>query len=312
MNGLNFVRAYAPATVANLGCGFDCLGFAIELPGDECVVRRSDTSGLRIAAVHASVDLPVAVESNTAGIAAAHLLAQCDEEFGIEIELTKGLEVGTGLGSSAASAAACAVALNRLLDDRFSAVQLIEAVVQAETRVSGAHADNAAASILGGLVMVEDISPLRVRQLPVPPGVKVVLVSPAHPVATADARDVLPLEVPLNDAVANARLLACLVDACHRRDTKTFLSSARDVFIDRHRLGLVPGARRALEVGLAAGAMSAFLSGSGPSVCFLMPTSLDAGALIHEVSDVFARHHLTTHVIESCFGAPGASVLEVG
>ncbi len=213
------VRAFAPATVANLGPGFDVLGLALRGPGDTVLARRVPGHGVSIAAVRGDGGiLPTAADRNCAGIAASAVLAAAGVDVGVELELDKGLPIGSGAGSSAASAAAAALATNLLIGSPLRKRQLVEPCMEAEAVVSGRHADNVAPALLGGLVLVRSTDPLDLVRLPVPSGLCVVLITPDLRVDTKDARAVLPSEIPLSTAVANQADLAAFVSACYSGD----------------------------------------------------------------------------------------------
>ncbi|HEX9109259.1 MAG TPA: homoserine kinase, partial [Longimicrobiales bacterium] len=194
------VRVFAPASLSNLGPGFDVLGLALAAPGDIVLARRSAQPGVRI--VRASGGVPTDATRNTAGIAAlATLLRAGMPDVGIELEVEKGMAIGTGLGSSAASAAAAATAVNLLLGSPLRKAELVGPCVQAEAAVSGRHGDNVSPALLGGLVLVRSLDPPDVLRIPVPEGLTVVVASPAFELPTKEARAALPSEVPLRSLV---------------------------------------------------------------------------------------------------------------
>ncbi len=265
------VRAFAPATVANLGPGFDVLGAALDGPGDTVTAWRSKRPGVRIVEVKGDRGrLPLDPEKNTASVAASHVLAaaiavgRATPRTGLELSLDKGLPLASGLGSSAASAAAGAKAAALLLGETRKRV-LLEAVLRGEHAADGSwHGDNGFASILGGLVLVPSSDPsdfVPPVSLPVPPGLRLVLVHPDAELETKDARRVLPREIPLSEATRQAAALAALVDALHRGDL-----AAAGTWIRR---ALVPGWDEVTAAMKKAGALGCTLAGAGPTILAL-------------------------------------------
>ena len=274
------VRAFAPSSVANLGPGFDVLGAALDGPGDTVTAWRSKKPGVRVVEITGDHGrLPLDAEKNTASVAAAHVLeaavaaGRATPRTGIELSLEKGLPLASGLGSSAASAAAGAKAAALLLGETRKKV-LLEAVLRGEHAADGSwHGDNGFASILGGLVLVPSSDPadfVSPISLPVPPGLRLVLVHPDAELPTKDARRVLPREIPLSEATRQAAALAALVDALHRGD----LAAAgkwmgADRIAEPRRRALVPGWDEVTAAMKKAGALGWALSGAGPTILAL-------------------------------------------
>ena len=195
MRGGEEVRVFAPASVSNLGSGFDILGLAVCGPGDTVTARRVPGLGVRVASVEGDAGILPRDGTNTAAVAAAATLRRAGVEIGVELELVKGMPVGTGLGSSAASAAAAALAVNLLVGSPLRKEELVGPCVEAEAMVSGRHADNVAPALLGGLILVRSIDPVDLLRLPVPPGLVVVVVTPDFSLSTRVARDALPEQI---------------------------------------------------------------------------------------------------------------------
>ena len=192
------VRVLAPATVANVVCGFDCLGFALSEPFDEMVVRRIPEKLVRIIN-RDSFGLPTDPAENVAGVALMAMLESSEADFGVEVEITKHLNPGSGIGSSAASSSGAVVAANRLFGDRFSKTELVQFAMEGERLASGArHADNVAPCILGGFTLVRSTEPLDIVALAFPT-LFAAIIHPQIEIKTADARAILPKDVPLTD-----------------------------------------------------------------------------------------------------------------
>jgi homoserine kinase len=216
------VTAFAPATVSNVACGFDVLGFPMEEPGDTVSARLLASPGSRVEIddiVNDGGRLPRQAEKNTAGVAARSLLDRLGEKRGVALTITKGLPLSSGLGGSAASAAAAVVAVNALIAGNATVDQLLAASLDGERLGAGsAHADNIAPAICGGVVLVRDPNPPDIVRLPVPKGLTVVVIHPDLEIETAKARALLGTTVPIADAVKQSANLGALVDALHRSD----------------------------------------------------------------------------------------------
>jgi homoserine kinase len=302
-------KAFGPATIANLGAGFDVLGLAVDGLGDTVSARRTASLGVRISDIESVVPLPYDPVQNVAGIAALAVLASAEATFGVELSISKGMGVGTGLGSSAASGAAAAVAVNALLEVSLSADVLISAVIEGETAVSGCHGDNAAAAILGGLVLVESVRPLRTRALPVPGGGLLVLVTPKVEVSTRTARSILPSQIPRADAILQGTRLSAMVDACYRDDLQAFCANAVDVIAEPTRLHLIPGGEAALKAALESGAMQSFLCGSGPTLGAIVNTQ-ECGFLVADaMTDAVSKAGVSSTIHFSRLDNLGARLL---
>jgi homoserine kinase len=263
------VTAFAPATVANVGPGFDVLGFAIEGLGDRVTAARRGGRGVVLAGVEGDGGvLPRDAARNTAGVAARALLEAVGAgELGFELSLAKGMPLASGLGSSAASAAAAVTAVNALLQRPAGAGVLLRAAAEGERAACGtAHADNVAPSLFGGFVLVRDGASPRVDALPVPAGLTCALLHPHQEVRTANARALLPARVPRATAVEQAGNVAAFVAGLVQGDLELLRSAIRDVIAEPVRKGLVHGFEEVRAAALSAGALGCGLAGSGPSL----------------------------------------------
>ena len=261
------VTAFAPATVSNVACGFDVLGFALDAPGDEVTARLTGT-GVRIDDIVGDGGrLPRDAAKNTAGIAALTLLTKLGERRGVALTIRKGLPLSSGLGGSAASAAAAVVAVDAILGSRVPIETLIACALEGERLGAGsAHADNIAPSLCGGLVLVRCPNPPDVVRLPVPAGLSAVVVHPDLEIETAQARALIGDTVRLADAVRQWANLGALVDGLHRGDFALISRSLEDTIAEPRRASLVPGLAVIKRAALDAGALGCSLSGSGPSI----------------------------------------------
>jgi homoserine kinase len=274
------VRVFAPATVANLGPGFDVLGLALAQPGDTVTARRVSEPGVRIIGIRGDGGrLPLEAAENTAGIAAAEVLAQAGARDGLELELEKGLPLFSGLGSSAASAAAGALAANLLLGSPLDEMRLVACGLVAEEAVSGRHADNIAAALLGGLILIRSTETLDVVRLPAVRGLSVVVVTPELEVPTRQARDVLPKRVKREAAVEQAANLGAMITAIHSGDTELLGRAMVDRIATPARAELIPSCLEVFAAARDAGALGAEISGAGPSV-FALCDSESTAAIV--------------------------------
>jgi len=267
------VTAFAPATVSNVACGFDVLGFALDAPGDEVTARLTGT-GVRIDDILGDGGrLPRDAAKNTAGVAALALLTTLGERRGVALTIRKGLPLSSGLGGSAASAAAAVVAVDAILGSRVSIETLIACAIEGERLGAGsAHADNIAPSLCGGLVLVRCPNPPDVVRLPVPAGLTAVVVHPDLEIETARARALIGDTVRLADAVRQWANLGALVDGLHRGDFALISRSLEDTIAEPRRASLVPGLAAIKRAALDAGALGCSLSGSGPAIFALCAT----------------------------------------
>jgi len=306
------VTAFAPATVSNVGCGFDVLGFALESPGDEVMARAVDRGGVVIEDIAGDDGrLPFEPGRNTASVAAQAVLDRAGSRQGVALTVRKGLPLASGLGGSAASAAAAAVAVNALIGGGATPEVLIACALEGERVGAGsAHADNVAPAICGGLVLVRAANPPDVIRLPVPTGLTAVVVHPDLEIETAAARAILGDTVLLRDAVQQWANVGAFVDALHRRDFALLARTLEDVVAEPRRAALVPGLGEIKKAALASGALGCGLSGSGPAVFALCTSPNVAPAVAAAMRQASA---LATggspQVYISPVGSPGARIV---
>jgi homoserine kinase len=259
------VRAFAPGTVANLGPGFDVLGLAVTGAGDTVTAESAADGEIRIRS-SGHPDIPFDAERNTAGIAAARVRERAGKAaMGFTLDVEKGLPLSGGQGGSAASAVAAAVAVNELLGAPFGKEELLLPCLEAETAVAGRHADNVAAALFGGVVLIRSLEPLDVVRLAFPDELRIVLAHPRQSLRTEEARACLPRSVDLGVAVAQAAGVGALVAALATRDWDLLRRSVEDRVAEPARAPLLPGFAEARSAALDAGALGCSISGSGPS-----------------------------------------------
>ncbi|HEY8560769.1 MAG TPA: homoserine kinase [Pyrinomonadaceae bacterium] len=279
------ITVLAPATVANVVCGFDCLGFALENPCDEMTLRIIDEKTVRVK--HADdFGLPTEPEKNIAGVALRAFHDAIKVNFGFEIEIAKRIKPGSGIGSSAASAVGAVAAANRFLGDMFAPLELAEFAMQGEQIASqGRHADNVAPCLFGGFTLVRSVEPLDVVRLEHPP-LFVTVIHPQIEIKTSDARKILPSEIPLKNAVRAWSNVGALVAALAKGDYELLARSLEDGIVEPVRSKLIPHFDELKAASLRAGAIGGGISGSGPSVFMLsedLPAAEKVKSAMHEI-----------------------------
>lgn len=260
-----FARAFAPASVGNVGVGFDILGHSLAGPGDRVGVRRIADPVVRIATIRGNhAPLPLEAERNTAGAALIAMRKALALRFGFEIEIDKGIPYGSGMGGSAASAVAALVAANALLDTPLPRELLYPFALDGEAVASGGrHGDNVGPMLLGGLVLA---TADRLVRIPIPPGLHCALVHPHAVLETRAARAALEGAYALPAFVAQSARLALLLAGCHAGDVDLIRAGLDDVLVEPRRAPLIGGFAAVKQAALRAGALGASISGAGPSV----------------------------------------------
>lgn len=306
----NVVSVHAPATVANVGCAFDTIGFAVCGIGDTVTASFTDTAGVSIRSLSGNAaELSTDPLQNTASVAVLSMLNDLvDKPQGIALDVHKGLPIGSGLGSSSASAVAGVVAVNQLLGSPLTRRELIPYAMEGERIACGvAHADNVAPALLGGFVLIRSTSPLEVVQLPSPDSLHITLVTPDIELRTVDARKVLKGNTPLSSVTKQLGNVAGLVSGLFRSDLELIGRSLEDVIIEPERSKLIPGFYSVREAALGAGAVGCAISGSGPSL-FAVSTSQPIAATVGDAMvEMFATHTIHARAIITSVNTLGAS-----
>jgi len=304
-------EAFAPATVANLGVGFDMLGLALSEPGDIVQAEPREEPGAVIRMIDGDGgQLSRDPQKNTACIAANALLKQIDAEHGATLTLVKGLPLASGLGSSAASAVAAALAVNALFGEPLTRAELLAASLEGEAAVSGYHADNVAPCLFGGITLVTGLSADQIYQLPVPENLHLALVTPDVAVPTAEARAVLPATVPLGAMVRQTMGVALLVDALYRGDLEALgAAMERDAVIEPARAHLMPYLNEVRAAARQAGAYGMFISGAGPTLCAVCDSSALANAVAAAMKAVYDEANIPSVARNTQVAVAGAEVL---
>jgi len=291
MSNTATARAFAPATVGNIICGFDVFGLALGEPGDEVEAKLRDEPGVVISAVHGGGGhLPTETAQNVAGLATLAVLSEGGmDNVGIEIEIWKGLPISGGMGGSAASAVAAVVAADALLQTGLSSEALLRCASEGERGPKGdTHPDNIAPALHGGIVMVRPDQPGIVIPLPIPDGLSVALVHPDLELETSAMRGILPDMVPLSQAVGQWADCSAFVVGLYEEDWDLIARSLVDRVAEPHRSLFIPGFEAVRAAGVEAGALGAGLSGSGPSMFALCRTLNEAQSVASAMADAFA------------------------
>jgi homoserine kinase len=281
------ITVLAPATVSNVVCGFDCLGFALAEPNDRMTLRKIAEREVRIVNLD-DFGLPTDPEKNVAGVALQAFRESLGADFGFEVEITKHIKPGSGIGSSAASSAGAVVAANLLTGEPFSKTELVDLAMAGEMLASGSrHADNLAPCIYGGFVLVRSAEPLDIVELAFPT-LFATVIHPQIEIKTSEARAMLPIEVPLKDAVGNWSNLGAFVAALGKGDHGLISRSMVDSIIEPVRGSLIPKFDEVRAAGLAAGALGGGISGSGPSMFMLSMSRETADMVADAIRPVYS------------------------
>ena len=301
-------RAFSPASVGNVGVGFDILGHVIEGPGDTVTVRRIEAAEVRITAIRGTAtDLPLHAPANTAGASLIALREALALPFGFEVEIDKGIPLGSGMGGSAASCVAALVAANELLDVPLSREALYPFALSGEAVASGGlHGDNVGPMLLGGLVLS---TAAQLARIPVPDAWHSVLVHPDAILETRRAREALQGSYALGEFVAQSANLALVLAGCHAGDAALVRAGLQDVLVEPRRAPLIGGFGAAKQAALGAGAMGASISGAGPSVFGWFETRAQAEASAPAIQAAFAAAGFDSQAWVSPINSPAAKLL---
>ncbi len=306
------IAAFAPATVSNVACGFDVLGFALDTPGDVVIAEAGSDAGVEIVAIEGDEgQLSRDVSQNTAGAAAAALLDRLGARRGVRLTLHKGVPLASGIGSSGASAVAALVATNELLGRPAPLDVLFECALAAEAAGCGArHPDNVAPALYGGFVLARAVSPPDIVHLPVPEGLCCALLHPHLQVQTGAARALVGDSIPLAAAVKQWGNLGGLVAGLFTSDFPLIARALEDHVAEPKRAHLVPGFAAVKQAALAAGALGCSLSGSGPSIFALCSALARAESVGQAMRAAFvAASGLGADVWVSPVGRRGARIV---
>lgn len=304
------ITVFSPATVANVACGFDILGLALDRPGDTITLRLSDDPGIRIARITGMEGLTTDPTQNVCGVALKAMLDHLGSEQGFEIELEKGIPPGSGIGSSAASSAGAVFAANELLGKPYTPAELVPFAMEGERLVSGvAHADNVAPALLGGFVLVRSYAPLDLVPIATPPDLCCAVIHPHIEVRTADSRGILRREIPLASAIQQWGNVGGLIAGLLTNDLDLVGRSLEDVVIEPVRSILIPGYDDVKTAALASGALGCSISGSGPSIFALCKGLASAEHVSKVMAETYSEFGISYAVYASRVNADGVRIV---
>lgn len=306
----NEIRIFCPATVANVNCGFDALGFALEGIGDEMVIRKVKTPGVTITKITGE-KLPMEAHKNVAGVSGLAMLEGIQANFGVEIEIHKKIRAGSGIGSSSASAAGAVFGINQLLDEPLDNLALTNYAMKGEALASGnEHADNVAPCIYGGTTLITGYNPLRIIALPPMDSVYVGILHPHIKIATKDARAILPKEVPLKNAITQAQNLASFVASLYEWDKQLFGDSLHDLLVEPHRKQLIPHFDTIKQISKKHHCITFGISGSGPSLFSFAFAKANIASYLSESKAYYKEQGLEVDTYTSRISDHGCRVIE--
>lgn len=309
---MDSVKVYSPATVANVSCGFDIMGFALELPGDVIEVCRTEEAGLHIANKIANLNIPTEPKKNTTTVAMQAMLDELQHSgSGFQVIFHEKIWPGSGIGSSSASAAAGVFALNELLNNPFTRAELVRFAMEGERAACGAaHADNVAPALMGGFVLIRDSSPLDLVSLHYPSELHAAVVLPEVVVRTEDSRNVLPQEISLQTGIKQWAHVGALVAALAQEDWALLSRSIKDFVAEPARKTLIPHFDQARAAALNNGALGCGISGSGPAIFSLTKGREAAHEVAQAKNAVFEQAGLACRTYVSSINPTGVRVIK--
>ena len=310
-NKTEWIELFCPGTIANISCGFDVLGCCLDSVGDRMWIRKTDEPGIRISRI-TGADLPLDPAKNVAGAAIEALLSAMGTRpsFGFELEIEKNIKPGSGIGSSAASAAGAVFGVNQLLGEPFAASELVPFAAEGERLACGSPiADNVAPALLGGFSLVQSDDPLRVFKLPVISGLCATVIHPQIEIKTSDSRAILPDQVSMKDAVRQWANVGALVHALHENDTELFGLSLKDYIVEPHRSKLIPHFAEIRDSALNQGALGCGISGSGPSIFAFSKNIEIADNVAFEFENIYSITSIPFQVYTSRINEGGIKIL---
>jgi homoserine kinase len=307
------IRVFAPATVANVGCGFDIFGFALHEPGDEIILKVSESKGLQITKITGDEGrLPTQANKNTAGQSLLAIMNELKFESGLEMEVHKKMAIGSGLGSSAASAVASVFAFNAMLERPLSKTELLKYAIEGEKIASGesVHLDNIAACLYGGFILVRSRNPIDIVALPVPDNLFCTVIHPQIEIRTESSRKILRKQIPLEKAVTQWGNVAGTISALYQEDFELLKRSFNDVIVVPDRSQLIPYYQDLQQVAMDSDAIGCSISGSGPSIFALSSDSETARKIGSNMSAVLTDVKIGHDIYISKINTQGPKVIE--
>ena len=306
---MDSIKIFSPATVANVSCGFDVLGFCLDSVGDEMVIHKTSEKGIKITKIE-GYDLPYEAKKNVAGVSALAMYEALQPDCGFEIEIYKKIKPGSGIGSSSASAAGSVYGMNELLGRPLNKTELTKHALKGEALASQSeHADNLAPAIFGGFTLVRSINPVDVIELPTPKDLFATLIHPQIEIKTSEARALLPNSVELKKAIAQWSNVGSLVHALHTSNYDILGKSLNDVIVEPYRKLLIPHFDTIKKTTLDSGALGCGISGSGPSIFALSKGKEDAEKVEKAMKKVYSKTEIPFYTFVSKINTEGIKVL---
>ena len=303
------IKIFTPATIANVSCGFDILGLCLSSVGDEMTIRKTAKKEIVISKIEGQ-NLPLDVHNNVAGVAALSLLNAIETEGGFDIEITKKIKPGSGIGSSAASAAGAVFGINQLLGTPFSLKELIPFAMEGEKLASGTpHADNVAPALLGGFTLIRSYQPLEVIKINAPKELYATVIHPQIEIKTSDARSVLKQKVSLEKAVKQMGNLGGLISGLYTEDYQLIGNSLHDDIVEPHRCILIPAFDSIKQACMQSGALGSGISGSGPSIFALSKGRETAEKIAEAMGGVYQKTGIDFEIHVSKVNQHGMKIL---
>jgi homoserine kinase len=311
----NKIRVFAPATVANVGSGFDIFGFALNTPGDEVDLKITKKPGVQIKKIVSNFeDVPTEPDKNTAGVSIAAMLKYIKADYGVAFDLYKKMPIGSGLGSSAASAVASVYALNCLLREPLNLNELLSFAIAGEKIASGesVHLDNIAACLYGGFILVRSRNPLDIISIPTPHDLYCTIIHPHINIKTSESRQLIKKQISLDSAITQWGNVAGMIAALFKKDYDLLSRSLKDVVAQPVRSILIPYFEDLVNSAIKAGALGCSISGSGPSLFALSNSSIKASQIGSVFKQVLDSHDVKNDVYISKINQEGPKINKIG
>ncbi len=303
------IKLFCPATVANLSCGFDVLGLCLDTIGDEMIIRKTTEKGIRITKI-TGANLPLEIEKNVAGVAARAILDAINPDFGFEIEIHKKIKAGSGIGSSAASAAGAVFGINELMGRPFSRKELVHFAMKGEALASGSeHADNVAPVLLGGFTLVRGYNPLDIVRIESPSELFVTVIHPQIELKTSEMRAVLEPMISLKSAISQWGNLGGFIAGLYTSDYDLIHRSLHDEIIEPLRGKFIPNFELIKKAALENGALGAGISGSGPSIFALSKGLENAKKVAYAMNAIYAKTEIPFEIHISKINPEGIKII---
>ncbi|MBX2826660.1 MAG: homoserine kinase [Flavobacteriaceae bacterium] len=305
------LQIFSPATVANVSCGFDAMGFALDQLGDEMTFRKTSEKGTVVITKIEGAKLPYDAQKNAASFVALKMLEDAQADFGLELEIVKKYKPGSGLGSSAASSAGSAYAVNQFLNGTYTTLELVKFAMLGEELACGSPiADNVSAAVYGGFVLIRSYDPLEIVSIPTPDDLYVTVLHPQIELKTEDGRNVLPKKIPLKDAVKQWSNVGGLISGLYTSDYGLMGRSLEDIIVEPARKLFIPHFDAVKEAAIASGAVGAGISGSGPSIFALSKGKDQAQKTAHFMDEVYKNKGIEYNIYVSSIGKQGTRIIQ--